>query len=131
MMWAEAARLPPREGYFGEYGLPRDKATRDDYRSIVRASEMPTSVTKRVWCIDCQHFCQAQCASSCGSARHRHQLAEPAGAALFARVVRIVSQVSDPEEAALLSRESALKLGFDATQVWIEAQRLAAHRPKR
>lgn len=31
-------------------------------------------------------------------------------------VVRIVSQVADAEEAALLSRQAALKLGCDATQ---------------
>lgn len=35
------------------------------------------------------------------------------------------------EEAALLSREAALKLGFDATQIWIEGQRLAALRRQR
>jgi hypothetical protein len=31
--------------------------------------------------------------------------------------------VADAQEAALLSREAALKLGFDGTQLWIEAQR--------
>jgi len=36
--------------------------------------------------------------------------------------------VTDPEEAALLSRQTALKLGFDPTQLWIEAQYLAALR---
>jgi hypothetical protein len=42
-----------------------------------------------------------------------------------------VSQVADAQEAALLSREASLKLGFDATQLWIEAQRLAALRRQR
>lgn len=35
---------------------------------------------------------------------------------------------ADPKNAALLSRQAALKLGFDATQLWIEAQYLAALR---
>ena len=59
---------------------------------------------------------------------HPYEWAKPAGASLFARIVRIVSQVTDAQEAALLSREAALKLGFDATQLWIEAQRLATLR---
>jgi hypothetical protein len=54
-----------------------------------------------------------------------------AGLRLFARVVRIVSHVADAEEAALLSRQAALKLGFDATQLWIEAERLAAAERRR
>ena len=66
--------------------------------------------------------------SSCGPGGHRYKWAEPAGPTLFARVVRIVSQVADAEEAAVLPRESALKLGFYATQIWIEAQLLAARR---
>ncbi|HSB61580.1 MAG TPA: hypothetical protein VLI67_07665, partial [Vicinamibacteria bacterium] len=33
-------------------------------------------------------------------------------------------KVADAEEAAALSREAALKLGVDPTQLWIEAQRL-------
>jgi hypothetical protein len=48
--------------------------------------------------------------------------------ALYARVVLILSKMDDPQESAALSREVAIKLGFDATQLWIEAQRLAAVR---
>src|SRR5262249_59666620 len=44
----------------------------------------------------------------------------------FARVALMLSKVSDAEEAAALSREAALRLGVDATQLWIEAQRLQA-----
>jgi DNA primase len=44
----------------------------------------------------------------------------------FARVALMLSKVSDAEEAAALSREAALRLGVDATQLWIEAQRLSA-----
>jgi DNA primase len=44
----------------------------------------------------------------------------------FARVALMLSKVSDAEEAAALSREAAARLGVDATQLWIEAQRLAA-----
>jgi DNA primase len=43
----------------------------------------------------------------------------------FARVALMLSKVSDAEEAAALSREAAVRLGVDATQLWIEAQRLA------
>jgi DNA primase len=43
----------------------------------------------------------------------------------FARVALMLSKVSDAEEAAALSREAAGRLGVDATQLWIEAQRLA------
>jgi DNA primase len=43
----------------------------------------------------------------------------------FARVALMLSKVSDAEEAAALSREAAARLGVDATQLWIEAQRLA------
>jgi DNA primase len=43
----------------------------------------------------------------------------------FARVALMLSKVSDAEEAAALSREAARRLGVDATQLWIEAQRLA------
>jgi hypothetical protein len=86
---------------------------------------------KRKWCVECEHFCDAHCASSCGTGGHRYRRTETAGPGLFARVVRIVSQVTDAQEAALLSRKAALKLGFDATQVWIEAQRLAAQRRQR
>ncbi|HEX5816141.1 MAG TPA: DNA primase [Methylomirabilota bacterium] len=44
----------------------------------------------------------------------------------FARVALMLSKVADAEEAAALSREAATKLGVDATQLWFEAQRLAA-----
>jgi hypothetical protein len=86
---------------------------------------------KRMWCVDCRHFCPTECGSSCAINGQRYEWAKPAGPTLFARVVRIVSQVADAEEAALVSREAALKLGFDATQIWIEAQRLAARRRQR
>jgi len=42
----------------------------------------------------------------------------------FARVALMLSKVTDADEAAALSREAALRLGVDATQLWIEAQRL-------
>jgi hypothetical protein len=89
------------------------------------------SEATRMWCLDCQHFCPADDACSCAISRHSYKWAKPAGASLFAHVVKIVSQVADAQEAALLSREAALKLGFDATQLWIEAQRLAALRRPR
>jgi len=44
----------------------------------------------------------------------------------FARVALMLSKVSDADEATALSREAALRLGVDATQLWIEAQRLQA-----
>src|SRR3989441_9472471 len=44
----------------------------------------------------------------------------------FARVALMLSKVGDAEEAATLSREAATRLGVDATQLWIEAQRLSA-----
>jgi DNA primase len=49
----------------------------------------------------------------------------------FARVALMLAKVADAQEAAALSREAALKLGVDATQLWIEAQRLqsALRRP--
>jgi hypothetical protein len=51
-------------------------------------------------------------ACSCVISRHSYKWAKPAGASLFAHVVKIVSQVADAQEAPLLSREAALKLGF-------------------
>ena len=42
----------------------------------------------------------------------------------FARVALLLAKVADGDEAALLSREAASKLGVDPTQLWIEAQRL-------
>jgi DNA primase len=44
----------------------------------------------------------------------------------FARAALMLAKVADAEEAAALSREAALKLGVDPTQLWIEAQRLQA-----
>src|SRR5881296_1875545 len=44
----------------------------------------------------------------------------------FARVALMLSKVADAEEATALSREAAVRLGVDATQLWIEAQRLQA-----
>jgi hypothetical protein len=86
------------------------------------------ALAKRMWCRECQHFCPTDHPCSCVMGGHPYEWAKPAGASLFARIVSIVSQVTDAREAALLSREAALKLGFDATQLWIEAQRLAALR---
>src|SRR5436309_9030897 len=42
----------------------------------------------------------------------------------FARVSLMLAKVADAEEATVLSRAAAAKLGVDATQLWIEAQRL-------
>src|SRR5499425_933518 len=42
----------------------------------------------------------------------------------FARVALLLAKVADGDEAAALSREAAIKLGVDPTQLWIEAQRL-------
>src|SRR5437773_5648159 len=49
----------------------------------------------------------------------------------FARAALMLAKVGDAQEAAQLSREAAQKLGVDATQLWIEAQRLqtALRRP--
>src|SRR5881409_247295 len=49
----------------------------------------------------------------------------------FARAALMLAKVADAQEAALLSREAAQKLGVYATQLWIEAQRLqtALRRP--
>ncbi|HZN52708.1 MAG TPA: toprim domain-containing protein, partial [Methylomirabilota bacterium] len=47
-----------------------------------------------------------------------------ARATAFARVSLMLAKVADAEEAAVLSREAAARLGVDATQLWIEAQRL-------
>jgi DNA primase len=43
----------------------------------------------------------------------------------IARVALMLSKVADADEAAALSREAAARLGVDATQLWLEAQRLA------
>ena len=42
----------------------------------------------------------------------------------FARIALLLAKVADGDEAAVLSREAATKLGVDPTQLWIEAQRL-------
>ena len=42
----------------------------------------------------------------------------------FARVALMLAKVGDAEEATALSREAALRLGVDPTQLWIEAQKL-------
>jgi DNA primase len=47
-----------------------------------------------------------------------------ARAGVFARAAMMLAKVSNSEEALALSREAALRLGIDATQLWIEAQRL-------
>jgi DNA primase len=58
-------------------------------------------------------------------------LADPEGATgararvnAFARAALLLAKVGDSQEAAMLSREAASKLGVDPTQLWIEAQRL-------
>jgi len=54
-----------------------------------------------------------------------------ARAGAFARVALMLAKVGDADEAAALSREAAIKLGVDPTQLWIEAQKLqsALRRP--
>lgn len=47
-----------------------------------------------------------------------------ARATAFARVALMLAKVGDAEEATALSREAAAKLGVDATQLWIEAQKI-------
>src|SRR5438094_4041741 len=42
----------------------------------------------------------------------------------FAQAALMLAKVTDAEEAAALSREAATKLGVDATQLWIESQKL-------
>ncbi|MBI1737405.1 MAG: DNA primase [Candidatus Rokubacteria bacterium] len=44
----------------------------------------------------------------------------------FKRAALLLAKVSDAEEATALSREAAVKLGVDATQLWIESQKLQA-----
>jgi DNA primase len=58
-------------------------------------------------------------------------VADPDGAAgpraranAFARTALLLAKVGNADEAAALSREGAVKLGVDPTQLWIEAQRL-------
>jgi DNA primase len=52
-------------------------------------------------------------------------------ATAFARVAMMLAKVTNSEEALALAREAARRLGLDATQLWIEAQRLqgALRRP--
>ena len=47
-----------------------------------------------------------------------------ARANVFARVALLLAKVGNADEAAALSREAAVKLGVDPTQLWIESQRL-------
>src|SRR3990170_1182636 len=49
-----------------------------------------------------------------------------ARAGAFARAALMLAKVGDSEEAAALSREAGARLGVDATQLWIEAQKLQA-----
>jgi DNA primase len=44
----------------------------------------------------------------------------------FARAALLLAKVTDAQEAADLSREAASRLGVDATQLWIESQKLQA-----
>jgi DNA primase len=47
-----------------------------------------------------------------------------------ARVSLILSKVANSEEATVLAREAARRLGVDATQLWIEAQQLQGARQR-
>ena len=82
----------------------------------------------RIWCLSCWHFCPTDQPCACAIDGHPYKWAKLAGSPIFAFVTGIVADIADAREAALLSREAALKLGFDATQLWIEAQRLSAQR---
>ncbi len=44
----------------------------------------------------------------------------------FARVALLLAKVGNADEALALSREGAIKLGVDPTQLWIESQRLSS-----
>jgi DNA primase len=44
----------------------------------------------------------------------------------FAKVALLLAKVGNADEAATLSREAAVKLGVDPTQLWIESQRLSS-----
>src|SRR5262249_47661628 len=51
-------------------------------------------------------------------------LGTPRGrAAAHERIALLLSKVANAEEATMLSRDAARRLGVDATQLWIEAQR--------
>jgi DNA primase len=47
-----------------------------------------------------------------------------------ARVALILSKVANAEEATMLAREAARRLGVDSTQLWIEAQQLQGARAR-
>ncbi len=49
-------------------------------------------------------------------------------ATAHARVALLLSKVPNAEEATMLAREAARRLGVDATQLWIEAQQLQGSR---
>ncbi|HET8577945.1 MAG TPA: DNA primase [Methylomirabilota bacterium] len=51
-------------------------------------------------------------------------------ATAHARVSLILSRVANAEEATVLAREAARRLGVDATQIWIEAQQLQGARQR-
>lgn len=87
--------------------------------------------TKRRWCLDCRHCCPTDSYCACAISDHRYVWVKPPAPAFFAQVARVLAEIADPAEAAVLSREAALKLGFDATQLWIEAQHLRALRRPR
>ena len=89
------------------------------------------TVGKRVWCRACRHCCPTDRECACATNGHPYEWVTATGPAIFARVVRIVSRMTDATEAALLCRDAADKLGFDATQLWVEAQRQAALRRRR
>jgi DNA primase len=52
-------------------------------------------------------------------------------ATAFARIALVLGKASDAEEATRLARDASLRLGVDATQLWIEAQRLQGARGPR
>jgi DNA primase len=51
-------------------------------------------------------------------------------ATAHARVATLLSKVANAEEATMVSREAARRLGVDATQLWIEAQQLQGARAR-
>jgi len=51
-------------------------------------------------------------------------------ATAHARVALLLGKVANAEEATMLSREAARRLGVDATQLWIEAQQLQGARAR-
>ena len=81
-----------------------------------------------MWCGTCRHCCPTAGGCACASNGHAYEWVTAPGPAIFARVVKIVSRMADAAEAAILCRQAAEKLGFDATQLWVEAERQAALR---